>query len=176
MTKEVSQRQVSQRQIRQIRIGNHDFGIVGLTEAVEIVAAGNGDAPDDVIAETLFCKLSETNYLPESAKEQYKEAFLREYQKQRGLALTVRDTGSDELVITVVGAGCAQCDKLEMDVITLLSKLKIAARVEHIRDVKIIARMGIMGVPALMINNKVKCVGSAPTKAQMIEWFSSYKK
>lgn len=156
--------------IKQIRIGKHDFGIVGLTDAIETVAAECKNAEDDVIAEALFQKLSKDNYIPSNVKDKYKEAFLREYQKQLGLPITVPDTAKDDLVITVVGAGCNRCDKMEMDVMTVLSKLKLAAQVEHIRDLKEIAKMGIMGTPALLINGKVKCVGTVPAESQLMEW------
>ena len=156
--------------ITQLRIGKYYFGIVGLFDAISNVAETNGGEPDEVIAGALFDKLSETNYLPENAKELYKQAFLKEYQKQRGLAVTVPDAEKDDAAIMIIGQGCAQCDKLEMDVISMLSSLKIAARVEHVRDVKTIARMGVISVPALMINGKVKCAGSAPAASQLRRW------
>jgi hypothetical protein len=159
--------------IKQIRIGKHEFGIVGLTDAMDAVAREYNKAADEVIAEALLQKLSKDNYIPSNVKEDYKKAFLREYQKHLGLTVTVQESAKDDLVITVVGAGCNRCDKLEMDVMGVLSKLKIAARVDHIRDLKEIARMGIIGTPALLINGKVKCVGTVPPESQLIEWIKS---
>jgi hypothetical protein len=159
--------------IKQIRIGKHDFGIVGLTDAIDAVAQEYNNAADEVIAEALFQKLSKDNYIPTNVNEEYKKAFLREYQKHLGLAVTVQEPAHDDLVITVVGAGCNRCDKLEMDVLGVLSKLKIAARVDHIRDLKEIAKMGIMGTPALIINGKVKCVGTVPPESQLIVWIKA---
>jgi hypothetical protein len=159
--------------IKQIRIGKHDFGIVGLTDAIDSVAKEHKDATDAVIADALLKRLSNDNYIPSIVKEQYKEAFLREYQKHLGLEITVQASTRDDLVIMVIGAGCNRCDKLEMDVMDVLSKLKIPARVEHIRDLKEIARMGIMGTPALIINGKVKCVGTVPPESQLVEWIKS---
>jgi hypothetical protein len=159
--------------IKQIRIGNHEFGIVGLTDAIVSVAKDHKGAPDDIIAEALYCKLSKDNYIPPHVKDNYKQAFLREYQKHLGLAITIQESAEHELVITVVGAGCNRCDKLEMDVMGALSKLKVPARVEHIRDLKEIARMGIMGTPALLINGKVKCVGTVPPESKLMEWIKA---
>jgi small redox-active disulfide protein 2 len=149
---------------------------VGLTEAIDAVAREHEDASDDIIAEVLLQKLSKDNYIPSNVKDQYKEVFLREYQKRLGLAVTVQEPIKDDLVLTVVGAGCNRCDKLEMDVMGALSKLKVPARVEHIRDLKEIARMGIMGTPALLINGKVKCAGTVPSESQLIEWIKSSTK
>ena len=161
--------------IKQIRIGKYDFGIVGLTDTIESVAAEHKDATDEVIAEALYQKLSKDNYIPSNAKDKYKQAFLREYKKHFDLPIPVSDEDTDELVITVVGPGCPRCEDLEMTVMTALSELKMAARVDHVRDPKEIGRMGIFGTPALLINKDVKCVGSTPSKSQIIEWLTSYK-
>ena len=40
--------------IRQIRIGKHDFGIMGLTDAIEMVAAEHKGAPDEIVANALY--------------------------------------------------------------------------------------------------------------------------
>ena len=159
--------------IRQIRIGKYDFGIVGLTQAIQTVANAHKGAADDVIAESLFQKLSKENYMPANVKDKYKQAFLREFKKQLGMPATGPEEEADELTLTVAGAGCGRCDKLEMDVMSVLSKLKIAGRVEHIRDLREIAKMGIMGTPALLINGEIKCAGTVPSQAQLIEWIKS---
>jgi len=44
---------------------------------------------------------------------------------------------------------------LESDVRDLLSEMKITADLRHITDLKEIARYGVMGAPALVVNNKV---------------------
>lgn len=161
--------------VKQIRIGKYDFGIVGLTDAIEAVAAENKDSEDEVIAEALVQKLSKDNYIPSNAKDNYKHAFLTEYKKYFNLPIMVSEEDTDGLVVTVVGPGCPRCEDLEMTVMTALSELKMSARVEHIRDPKEIGRMGIFGTPALLINKNVKCVGSAPSKSQIIEWLTPYK-
>jgi len=162
--------------VKQIRIGKYDFGIIGLTDAIEAVAAENKDAEDEVIAEALVQKLSKDNYIPSNAKENYKQAFLKEYKKHFNLPIAASDEDTEELTITVVGPGCSRCENLEMTVMTALSELNMSSRVEHIRDPKEIGRMGIFGTPALLINKDVKCVGSAPSKSQLIEWLTTYKK
>jgi hypothetical protein len=49
-------------------------------------------------------------------------------------------------------------------------RIGLPTRLEHIRDVKEIARMGIVGVPALVINGKVKCSGNAPSRGSVKDW------
>jgi len=159
--------------VQQIRIGKHDFGIIGLTHAIESVASEHRSATDEVIAEALVETLSTDNYISQNVREQFKQAFLREYKKH--FNLPVSEEADDELVATVVGPGCPRCENLEMEVMMALSELDLPARVDHVRDVKQIAEMGIMGTPALLINKKVKCVGSVPSKNQIMEWLKAYK-
>jgi hypothetical protein len=161
--------------VKQIRIGKYDFGIIGLTEAIQFVAIEYKDASDEAIAEALYQKLSKDNYIPSNVKDNYKQAFLKEYKKHLNLPIEVSNEDADELTITVVGPGCHRCEDLEMTVMTALSELTMSARVEHVRDPKEIGRMGIFGTPALLINKDVKCVGSTPSKSQIIEWLTPYK-
>ena len=66
--------------------------------------------------------------------------------------------------------GCARCSQLEDDVRNLLSEMKIAADLRHITEVKEIARYGVLGSPALVINNKVVSVGEVPPKSKIRQW------
>ncbi len=159
--------------VRQIRIGKHDFGIIGLSDAIETVAAAHKDAPDDMIAEALLDALKKNNYISDNVKDAYKQAFLREYQKHLGMPVTVSGGQRDALTVTVVGAGCPRCESLEMDIMMVLSELDLPARVDHVRDLKEIGKMGIFGLPAVLINDEVKCAGVVPSKSQLIEWFTS---
>jgi hypothetical protein len=53
----------------------------------------------------------------------------------------------------VLCIGCARCNQLENDVRDLLSEMKIAAKLDHVTDTKEIAQYGLLGSPALIINN-----------------------
>jgi small redox-active disulfide protein 2 len=60
----------------------------------------------------------------------------------------------------VLGAGCAKCEKLAANAKEALSKLGITdIQVEHIKDLKEIARHGVMLTPAIAINGKAKSPG-----------------
>ncbi|MDD9301309.1 MAG: thioredoxin family protein [Desulfobacter sp.] len=69
--------------------------------------------------------------------------------------------------IKVLGAGCANCDKLEMSLMDLIQKMGVTANLEHVRDIKEIAGYGVMGSPALVINRKIKSAGSVPSKSKL---------
>lgn len=161
--------------IRQIRIGKHDFGIIGLTDAIEKVAADHSGASDEIISDALYEILKQQNYISNNIKDAFKSAFLREYQKQLGLPVTADAGVADTLTVTVVGAGCSRCENLEMEIMMALSELDLPARVDHVRDPKEIGKMGIFGLPAVLINGEVRCVGVVPNRAQLMEWFKPYK-
>ena len=47
--------------------------------------------------------------------------------------------------IKVLGPGCPNCEKLEQDVMELITELKLAADLEHVRDPVAISGYGVMG-------------------------------
>lgn len=49
----------------------------------------------------------------------------------------------------------------------LLVETGIEADLEHVTDIRKISSYGVMGSPALIINGKVKTVGSIPSKAKL---------
>lgn len=49
----------------------------------------------------------------------------------------------------------------------MLKEVAVTADLEHVRDMKEIASYGVMGSPALVINRKVKSMGSVPSKSKL---------
>jgi len=152
----------------QVRVGDHKVGIVGLTEAMEDTAKEFASGADEKAAQELLSRLKKRNYIPDSAREKYREAFLREY--RRFLGRPDAEEVGQRLSIKILGQGCSRCDGLEREIIDVLAELKLEAEVEHVRDIKEIAKSGVMAVPALMINGQVKSVGSVPPRAKLTEW------
>lgn len=72
--------------------------------------------------------------------------------------------------IKVLGQGCARCNQLERDVINCLAEMDIAADVEKVEDIKKIMSYKVMGMPALIINDKIKASGRVPNKAELQKW------
>lgn len=155
-----------------IRVGGHDSGIMGLKAALaEAVRAFQGE-PNPRAADFLFERLSSQNYFAPPAREEYKKAFYREYRKHLGLPAGEEEGGA--LEILVVGPGCVRCEGLEQTVMSVMAELDLAADLQHIRDVKQIAKMGIMGSPALVIAGKIKCVGTVPSRNRILDWLKPY--
>ncbi len=153
----------------QISLGKFKVGIAGLVKAIEEVKA-MGERPGEEIAQALLTRLKPQNYIPSSAEEEYRQAFLREYRKALGEKV---DEGPRGLCLKIVGPGCPACDRLEQTVMTVLAELGLPAEVDHVRDVREIAALGIMGTPAILINGEVKAVGTVPTKAMLKEWLAA---
>jgi len=159
---------MAQNDVTQIRIGNSPVGIIGLKAAMEDMADEYGDRPDSEVQEELLNRLSKKNYVPSRVREDYGKAFLREFRKFLGKPF--EEETPEGIQIKVLGPGCVQCDRLEQDLMQVMSETGITADIEHVRDIKEIGRYGVMGTPALLINGQVKSVGRVPLKSKMMEW------
>jgi len=154
-------------QVRQIKIGKHQTGIVGLDDALKEIAEECQNFSDERIGERMVEKLSKKNYIPSNVSSLYASAFLREYKKFTGQA--VQDAPLENVEIKILGQGCPNCDRLEQDLMILIAETGIEADLEHVRDIREIGQYGVMGSPALVINGKVKAVGSVPSTAKLRE-------
>jgi small redox-active disulfide protein 2 len=156
-------------EVTQISLGKYKVGIAGLKEAIEAVRA-LGERPAGEIAQALLVRLKPQNYIPPAAEEEYRQAFLREFKKALGEKVEEEPRG---LSIKILGPGCPVCDRLAETAMAVLAELGLPAAVEHVRDVREIAALGIMSTPALLINGEVKAVGAAPTKAMLKQWLAA---
>ena len=154
--------------VTQIKIDTHRFGIAGLKKAFENMAETYAEQSDDVVAEELLNRLSKKNYIPEKVQKKYGRAFVREF--RRFLEQPFDDENSQGLEIKVLGVGCVVCDSLENQVMEALTEMNLAAELEHIRDADQIAEFKVKGTPALIINGKVMCSGTMPSKNEIINW------
>lgn len=154
--------------VTQIIVHGRSIGIIGLKRILEeTVDAFSGKSLGEVETE-LLRRLSKRNYIPKKAQEAYRTAFVREYKKLLGLSYD--EETPKGLIIKILGQGCTQCDGLEKSVIETMALLNLVGDVEHVREVKEIGKYGVMGVPALIINGKVKAVGHVPPKSKIEQW------
>ena len=155
---------------RQIKVGGHSIGIIGMAQVLEEVAKDFVERDDSEIQIELLSRLSRSNYIPESMRDSYDRAFLHEFKKY--IVEPYDEEVSEGLEIKVLGPGCSQCDMLDKILIEVLSEMNILADMEHVRDIKEIGKYGVMGTPALVINGKVVSVGKVPGKKKLKEWLS----
>ncbi|MBP1724846.1 MAG: hypothetical protein H6Q51_144 [Deltaproteobacteria bacterium] len=154
-------------EVSKISVGNFTVGIVGLKAALE-QAAQAGVSPDDKGGEYLLKVLKSKNYIPDTSEPEYARAFLREYKKSKGVP--VESDKPQGLEVKILGPGCINCDKLEQIVYKVMSMASLPGTVEHVRDLNEIASYGIVPVPALVINGRIKCAGRLPVEKQVLQW------
>ena len=52
----------------------------------------------------------------------------------------------------------------------VMAEAGVVGALDHVRDLTEIGRYGVMGTPALVINGKVKAVGSVSPRAKLKAW------
>ena len=155
-------------EITQIKIGKDRVGIIGLKLVLTEVAEASAVQSDEEIRTELLKRLARRNYIPESSKEEYANAFLREFKKSTGRP--IENSGPDGLEIKVLGPGCTRCNQLEQDLMAVMAEMNLPADIEHVTDIAEIGSYGVMGTPALIVNGAVKSVGSIPPKTKLKQW------
>jgi small redox-active disulfide protein 2 len=152
---------------RLVFIGDTQVGLIGLKGIFEELKAQKGMAESD-LKEMLVEKVGKKNYIPSSVREEYEKTLFKEFKKFLGEKVGEERGGFLELEI--LGPGCYSCDKLEQDVMAVLSETGIQAGLNHITDPSLIAQYGILALPALIINGKVKSKGTIPQKSMIKKW------
>lgn len=66
------------------------------------------------------------------------------------------------MVIKILGTGCPNCQRLEANVKQAIEELKLEATVEKVTDIQDIMSYGVMGTPALVVDEKVETTGRIP--------------
>ena len=163
-----------QKDVSKIKVGKNVIGIIGLKNTLEVIAKKFAGKPEVEIQAKLLNRLSKENYIPDNIREEYGKAFIREFNKFLGRPY--EEEVFEGLVVKVLGQGCTQCDKLEQELMHVMAEFQLIADIEHVRDLKEIGKYGVMGMPALIINGKVKSVGKVPPKNKLIEWLMASSK
>jgi small redox-active disulfide protein 2 len=72
--------------------------------------------------------------------------------------------------IKILGPGCTICRKVEKLVRETVAEAGVAAEIEKVSDIMQIAKYGIFGTPAVVVDNQVKSVGKIPKKEEILAW------
>jgi small redox-active disulfide protein 2 len=155
---------------RRIRVGDDEVGLIGLKQAIEEIAEAFADKADEEVRDALIERLSKKNYIPSSARKDYGKAFVRGFKKFLGQPY--EEPANDSLRIVVLGPGCSQCDRLEQTVMQVLTELDLPASLEHVKEIKEMAKYGFVRTPALVINEKVVAMGTVPPAKKIREWLT----
>ena len=74
--------------------------------------------------------------------------------------------------IKVLGPGCAKCEQTEKTVKEVVAEKGIAANIDKVTDVMEIAKYGVFGTPAVVVDGEIKSVGKIPTKDEIKGWLA----
>jgi len=159
--------------IVQVSIGDRSIGIVGLKKVMTDLSETAAGKTDDERREILYQGIAGQNYIPPKMVEDYKDALLRAFKVFTGEAAEQAPAGG--VRIQVLGPGCFNCDKIEKDVREVLAELKIPGDLSHVTDPVEIAKFGVLGVPALVINGRIVCVGTVPDRNRIKQWLMDLK-
>jgi len=158
---------MEEKDYRLILIGNTQVGLMGLKGIFEKLKSQRGK-PEADLKQMLVEKAGKKNYIPNSVKGEYEKALFREFRKFLGEK--VEEERGGFLEVAILGPGCYSCNKLEQNVMAVLSETGIRASLNHITDPDLMAQYGILPTPALIINGKIKSVGINPTKSSIKKW------
>jgi small redox-active disulfide protein 2 len=72
--------------------------------------------------------------------------------------------------IKVLGPGCAKCERTDQLVREAVQEAGVDAQVEKVTGTMDIAKYGVFGTPAVVVDGEVKCVGRVPSKEDVESW------
>lgn len=163
---------MEEKDYRLVFVGNTQVGLIGLKEIFEELKGQRGK-PELELKNLLVEKAGKKNYIPNSVRGEYEKALLREFKKFLGEK--VEEERGGFLEVAILGPGCYSCNKLEQDVMAVLSETGIQASLIHVTDPKMMAQYGIVITPTLVINGRVKSKGTLPPKSQIKKWLEEEK-
>jgi small redox-active disulfide protein 2 len=74
--------------------------------------------------------------------------------------------------IKVLGPGCPRCRETEKHVKEAVAETGVDANIEKVTDVMEIAKYGVFGTPAVVVDGQVKSVGKIPGKDEIKTWLT----
>ena len=72
--------------------------------------------------------------------------------------------------IKILGPGCLRCEQAEKNVKEAVQESVVDATVDKVTDLMEIAKYGVFGTPAVVVDGEVKSVGKIPDKEEIKTW------
>ncbi len=72
--------------------------------------------------------------------------------------------------IKILGPGCPKCQQTEKVVKEAVAVSGVNAQIEKVTNMLDIARYGVLGTPAVVVDGQVKSVGKIPKKEDVLSW------
>jgi small redox-active disulfide protein 2 len=76
----------------------------------------------------------------------------------------------DKMEIKVLGPGCKKCESTKKVVEEAVAESGISAEIIKVTDTLEIAKHGVFGTPAVVVDGNVKSVGKIPTRDEVKDW------
>jgi hypothetical protein len=152
---------------RLVLVGDTQVGLIGLNGIFEELKSERGK-PEPELKAMLVEKVGRKNYIASSVRQEYGKVIFREFKKFLGEK--VEEEKGEFLEVIILGTGCFSCNQLEKDILAVLSETGIKAGLNHITNPILISQYGIISMPALIINGKVKSKGTIPSKSMIKKW------
>jgi len=74
--------------------------------------------------------------------------------------------------IKVLGPGCPKCQQTEKNVKEAVTESGVDAKVDKVTNILEIAKYGVFGTPAVVVDGQVKSVGKIPNKEEIKTWIA----
>lgn len=74
-----------------------------------------------------------------------------------------------QIVIKVLGSGCAKCKTLTKLAEEVVAENNLDASIEKVEDIEQIMQYDVMATPALVVNEKVVVKGRMPSKEEIAD-------
>ena len=72
--------------------------------------------------------------------------------------------------IKILGPGCPKCQQTQKVVKEAVAASGVDAQIEKVTNVLDIARYGVFGTPAVVVDGEVKSVGKVPSQEDVLNW------
>ncbi len=72
--------------------------------------------------------------------------------------------------IKILGPGCPKCLQTEKIVKEAVAESGLPATIEKVTQILDIAKYGVFGTPAVVVDGEVKSVGKIPSKEDIKKW------
>jgi small redox-active disulfide protein 2 len=74
--------------------------------------------------------------------------------------------------IKVLGPGCPRCEATKKNVEEVVTESGLSASIIKVTNAMEIAKHGVFGTPAVVVDGEVKSVGKIPTKDEIKVWIT----
>ena len=74
--------------------------------------------------------------------------------------------------IKVLGPGCPRCEATKKNVEKAVNESGLNFEITKVTDIMEIAKHGVFGTPAVVVDGEVKSVGKIPTKDEIKGWIT----